>query len=57
METLILLGSLLCAVAAGFFVMSRLDRFFARGGFSPDPDSTEEAASGSRSQPPNSGVK
>ena len=57
METLVLLGSLLCAVAAGFFVMSRLDRFFARGGFSTDPDSTEEAASGSRSQPPNSGVK
>lgn len=56
MEVLVLLGSFLCTVAAGFLVMRRLDRFFARGGFSPEPGPSEEAAE-SRSQPPISGVK
>ncbi len=57
MKELLLAACFVLILAAGYFVMDRLDRFLEQGGISPFWDKTEEAASSVGLSSPTDGEK
>lgn len=56
MEALVLVGGFACVWMLGLWATDRLDRFFADGGFLPDPGGDCPPAQTPPSSPPSAGA-